>query len=356
MKRIIFILSVMVFLLSGCAKQESPNTEPDTQVESQVQSDTETEMESQATDEAETETTSKIEIESEVETETETETESEIEKIQYTYTAMDATMYTTSVLNVRDLPSTDGEKLGELAKNEAIKVTGKCNETGWYRIAYNQSEGYVSNAYVVKEAPVVDISSWVKNLKIAGKTTQMIVVAAKDTYATVSMHTKDANGVWKEEFSVTGRLGRNGIGKEREGDGKTPVGVYTFMSAFGIKENPGVSVLPYLKVDETHHWVDDPNSKYYNQCVSTKDVEIDWVSSEHLYKYEPSYNYALALNYNETCVPGVGCAIFLHCPSATFGTTAGCIAIPEENMIQAMRLLQKDCVIIIDSEKNIWNY
>ena len=151
-------------------------------------------------------------------------------------------------------------------------------------------------------------------------------------------------------------MGWAGLGKQKEGDGKTPIGVFRFMAAFGIKENPGLSVLPYLHVDERHHWVDDPNSKYYNQCVSTDEVTADWASSEHLYKLAPSYHYSLALNYNEECVPGVGCAIFLHCPNDTFGPTAGCIAIPEENMIQAMKLLRSDCVIIIDYKDNILNY
>ena len=56
------------------------------------------------------------------------------------------------------------------------------------------------------------------------------------------------------------------------------------------------------------------------------------------------------------CVPGLGSAIFLHCPSADFGTTAGCVAIPEENMIVVMQLLQADCVIIIDAESEIFEY
>ena len=118
-------------------------------------------------------------------------------------------------------------------------------------------------------------SSWVADLEIAKKTTQMIVVSADGTYATVSMHTK-VDGVWEEEFSVQGRVGKKGVGKEKEGDKKTPVGVYQFTTAFGILADPGITALPYLQVDKTHHWVDDSDSKYYNQLVSTRDVEMDW--------------------------------------------------------------------------------
>ena len=326
----IFCIFLIILCLVGCGRTDLPNTEINTQ---QSEFDTESNVDS--------------------------ETESETEKIVYTYTEMDMVVYTTTTLNVRDLPSTEGEKIGGLAKDQEVLVTGQCNETGWYRIKYGDEVGYVSNAYTTKEKPVVDNSSWVKNLKEAQNTTQMIVVVANandNTYATVSMHTKDANGVWVENFSVNGRLGWGGIGKQIKGDGKTPIGVYYFMEAFGIKDDPGVTALPYVKVDDSHHWVGDQDSKYYNQLVSTKDVEVEWKSSEHLIDYVPSYNYCLALSYNDARLPEIGSAIFLHCPNYSFGPTAGCIAIPEENMIQAMRLLQKDCVIIIDNPENIWNY
>lgn len=35
---------------------------------------------------------------------------------------------------------------------------------------------------------------------------------------------------------------------------------------------------------------------------------------------------------------------------------AGCIAIPEGNMIQLMQNLRGDCIIVIDSASNINNY
>lgn len=205
------------------------------------------------------------------------------------------------------------------------------------------------------ETEIAD-SSWVAELETSKETTQILVIAADGTYATISLHTQDAQGIWVEHFSVTGRVGKNGIGKAVEGDGKTPTGKYSFMKAFGILPDPGITALPYLQVDESHHWVDDANSKYYNQCVSTNDVEVDWVSSESLYATGQAYNYALAINYNEACIPGLGSAIFLHCPSADFGITAGCIAIPEENMVMVMQLLQEDCVIIIDEKSNVFDY
>lgn len=68
-------------------------------------------------------------------------------KLEYTYTDMQATMYAQKTINVRDLPSTDGNKLGSLSTNDEVKVTGQA-DTGWYRIEYNGGVGYVSNNYL----------------------------------------------------------------------------------------------------------------------------------------------------------------------------------------------------------------
>ncbi len=114
--------------------------------------------------------------------------------------------------------------------------------------------------------------------------------------------------------------------------------------------------MPYLQVDESYYWVDDPTSKYYNQFVTTNEVEPDWNSAEHICEYTKSYNYVLATNYNEERTPWVGCAIFLHCTNVNFGPTAGCIAIEDEYMIHVMRNLRSDCIIIIDTPTGIYNY
>ena len=68
--------------------------------------------------------------------------------LTYTYTEMSATMYAQSSVNVRDLPSTDGEKLGALSTNQEVAVSGQCNETGWYRFEYDGQTAYVSNNYL----------------------------------------------------------------------------------------------------------------------------------------------------------------------------------------------------------------
>lgn len=101
------------------------------------------------------------ETEEVVETETEEVTEEPAEAVTeepvevsdgYTYEEMDSTMYAAEKINVRSTPSQDGEKLGTLKKGEAVKVTGKCVETGWFRVAYGDGNGFVSDKYVTETA------------------------------------------------------------------------------------------------------------------------------------------------------------------------------------------------------------
>ena len=75
-------------------------------------------------------------------------------KLEYSYTDSDKTMWTNSSVNVRNLPSEDGDELGVLSKAQEVHITGHCLETDWYRIEYNGAEAYVSNNYLQDSKPV----------------------------------------------------------------------------------------------------------------------------------------------------------------------------------------------------------
>ena len=90
----------------------------------------------------------------------------------YTYSELSQTMYAKSAVNVRDLPSTDGKKIGSLKASEEITVTGKCDQTGWYRFDWNNTTGYVSDKYIVSEKPAVNtVASTNNSSNTAGNTT-----------------------------------------------------------------------------------------------------------------------------------------------------------------------------------------
>ena len=67
--------------------------------------------------------------------------------------AVTGTMYAKSAVNVRNQPSTDGEKVGQLTQGQEVTVTGQCSETGWYQIELNGGKAFVSNNYIVAEKP-----------------------------------------------------------------------------------------------------------------------------------------------------------------------------------------------------------
>ena len=115
--------------------------------EDTAQDDSEATDETESVKEVEAEDKNSIEESENIEPEEEEGTEQTVES-EYTYTDMSATMYATQTVNVRTLPSTDGEKVGSLSTNQEIVVTGQCNETSWYRFEYNGQTAYVSNSYV----------------------------------------------------------------------------------------------------------------------------------------------------------------------------------------------------------------
>ena len=69
----------------------------------------------------------------------------------YTFSEFTKEMYAKASVNVRNLPSTDGKKLGSLEEGKVVKVLGQCNETSWYRIVYNGQSAYVSGNYLLEK-------------------------------------------------------------------------------------------------------------------------------------------------------------------------------------------------------------
>ncbi|MCR4676594.1 MAG: L,D-transpeptidase family protein [Sphaerochaetaceae bacterium] len=201
-----------------------------------------------------------------------------------------------------------------------------------------------------------DSPEWVTKLEQAKDADQLFVVAGiGKTTAYVSMHQKDENGTWKQIISTPGFIGKNGLGKTKEGDAMTPVGTFHFNYAFGINEDPGCTAFKYQKVTEDDYWSGDVREGYkYNQMVNIKDFpDLNKEDSEHLVDYEWQYKYCLNISWNEDGTAGKGSAIFLHCLGPQKPYTGGCVAIPMDKMVTVLKNVDKDCVVVIDSLKNL---
>ena len=203
----------------------------------------------------------------------------------------------------------------------------------------------------------VDSPEWVSKLDAAKNADQVFVVAAFSEDATdawVSLHEKQGDGSWKMVMTTPGFIGKNGLGKTKEGDAKTPVGTFHFNRAFGIADDPG-SKMPYTKADDGTYWSGDGREGFhYNELVNIKDYpELDTNECEHIKDYIYHYQYCLNISYNEKGTPGLGSAIFLHCFGPAKPFSGGCVAIPEDHMKYVMRTVDEKTAVVIDSYKNL---
>lgn len=136
----------------------------------------------------------------------------------------------------------------------------------------------------------------------------------------------------KCNIEVKSYIGRNGATEQKqEGDGKTPLGEFELGVILGTKIGiQNKNGLEYKKIMKEMYWVDDINSKYYNQLVNENEVEKDWNSAEHLIEYPIEYKYLVEIKTNTKNISGKGSAVFLHCSNNK--PTAGCIAVDANSM------------------------
>lgn len=135
---------------------------------------------------------------------------------------------------------------------------------------------------------------------------------------------------WKKIVSCKAYVGQNGINKKKQGDRKTPEGIYHITMAFGRKKSPGTAGISYTKLNKYHYWSDEKAT--YNQFIDVRELGRKKMGGEHLIAYNPWYNYALAMDYNRKNTYLKGSGIFLHCVGGGRKSTMGCIAVSQKNM------------------------
>lgn len=126
---------------------------------------------------------------------------------------------------------------------------------------------------------------------------------------------------------------------KREGDGRSPAGVFSLGTAFGFAPAAEASwlTLPYLPVVEGIECVDDSASTVYNQVVDRRTIRSpDWTSAERMREVGEAYRWGVVVNYNTPAVPGRGSCIFLHIGGEGGRGTAGCTAMSPEFLRDVM--------------------
>jgi D-alanyl-D-alanine dipeptidase len=135
---------------------------------------------------------------------------------------------------------------------------------------------------------------------------------------------------------------------KKEGDGKSPAGVFQLGTAFG--DAPGIlsgSRMKYMELTPSVECVDDVGSKHYNRVVDrSKIAEVDWKSSEHMRDVGEAYRMGIVVDHNGIAGPsskspvrGGGSCIFLHLWQGPGHGTAGCTAMSPGEMETLLRWL-----------------
>jgi len=184
------------------------------------------------------------------------------------------------------------------------------------------------------------------------KTKQAIVVFTphKEQYGAELSCFERNNDHWRQYFPpVPALIGYAGLAEpeeKREGDGKTPPGMYALRFSFGQKVTPP-GKMPYRLMRSDDFWIDDPSSPAYNTLQSG---DIGSVSAERMKLSDGRYDLGLLIEYNTNpVIPGFGSAIFIHIWKNPQEATHGCVALEGKNLERIMAWLdpEKNPVIII---------
>jgi|ERR1700722_1951628 len=128
---------------------------------------------------------------------------------------------------------------------------------------------------------------------------------------------------------------------KKEGDGRSPAGVFSLGTAFGDTSQPLAGLkTPYLQLTPSIECVDDSSSQYYNRVVDRSAVVPDWNSSEHMRNIGEAYRWGIVVGHNggdmksgaNPPVPGGGSCVFLHIWGSATRGTAGCTAMSQNQL------------------------
>lgn len=178
--RVMALLLAMVLFISGCGEVNTSDNQ-NTNTQTELQNDTNLNTE-------------------DLQEETEQATEEVIE--------VETTMYALKNVNVRSIPSTEGEKLGTLSINDEVLAIGEVVD-GWQKVRYNDVDAYISAEYLGTEKVEIQTPT-------AGTTKQADEITAEDVALPSDF---DPNGI--VIVIDAGHQGKGNSNKEPNGPGSS---------------------------------------------------------------------------------------------------------------------------------------
>ncbi len=179
-------------------------------------------------------------------------------------------------------------------------------------------------------------------------TTRQLITAVTDSWtstrAQLQLWTRDTAGwvaagpAWEAVLGLNGtgwgigRHGRDQRPAKREGDGKTPAGIFQLRRSYGYAATaPAGTKIQYEPAGKLE-CVDDPASQSYTQIVDGTREKRDWSSSERLKRDDVIYKWLVDVAHNPDRVPDAGSCIFLHVWDGPATTTTGCTAMAQDKL------------------------
>lgn len=191
---------------------------------------------------------------------------------------------------------------------------------------------------------------------------QCVRVVAEDwgaTHATLQRFERPScDGAWRAVGApMPALLGRHGLAwgvglrpapptgpRKREGDGRSPAGLFRLSRTFGdaaaadFLDNP--RGLPFIRIRAATEAVDDPASPAYNRIVERPAAGASWRSAERM--DIPEYRVGVVVDHNAAARPGLGSCIFIHIQSGVDVPTSGCTALRLDDMRTLAGWLRRD--------------
>ncbi|PKN70621.1 MAG: hypothetical protein CVU54_04475 [Deltaproteobacteria bacterium HGW-Deltaproteobacteria-12] len=180
--------------------------------------------------------------------------------------------------------------------------------------------------------------------RIAPESKQVLLVTDDKflIFSRIQVYAMEKTGArWQKALptfmAVIGKKGFAPPAEKREGDGKSPSGIYSLKMTFGYQESIP-SKMPYRQALADDLWVDDVNAVDYNRWVKKGFTQA--LSYEVMKREDNLYKYGIVIEYNtEPVIKGYGSAIFFHIWRGENIPTAGCVAVAEDDIIQILRWL-----------------
>lgn len=188
--------------------------------------------------------------------------------------------------------------------------------------------------------------------KTEARVTKQLIVVLAESWNThrgeLRQFDSTADGPWQQVGDPTPvSLGRYGMAwgrglleptdrqrSKKEGDGRSPAGIFELGTAFGVADTLPASSrnYPYLPVTERSYCVEDTGSANYNRLIDLNESDSQvWQKRSPLLRSDGLFQWGVVVEQNTSPVTvGAGSCIFLHVWRGAHIGTAGCTAMPLE--------------------------